>query len=42
MVARHNESRDLNIDLLKMTGLSQPIGEPILEERDSDGRGGEI
>ena len=40
VVARHNESRDLNIDLLKMTGLSQLIREPILKERDSDGKGG--
>jgi len=40
VVARHNESRDLNIDLLKMTGLSQLTREPILKESDSDGKGG--
>ena len=39
-MARHNESRDLNIDLLKMTGLSQLTREPILKESDSDGKGG--
>ena len=40
VVARHNESRDLNIDLLKMTGLSKLTREPILKESDSDGKGG--
>ena len=38
--ARHNESRDLNIDMLKMTGLSQVIREPVVKESDSDGKGG--
>ena len=40
MLVRHNESRDLNIDLLKMTGLSQLIREAILKVSDSDGKGG--
>ena len=38
--ARHNESRDLNIDLLHLTGLTQTVKEPIIQEPDSDGNGG--
>ena len=29
VIARHNESRDLNIELLKLTGLTQITKEPI-------------
>ena len=37
--ARHNESRDLNIELLKLTGLTQITKEPIVRESNSDGEG---
>jgi hypothetical protein len=38
--ARHNECRDLNIDILKATGLSQIVREPIIKESDMSGNGG--
>ena len=40
VVVWQNESRYLNIDKVKMIGLSQLIREPTLKETDSDGRGG--
>ena len=39
VIARHNESRDLNIELLKLSGLTQITKEPILSESNSDGEG---
>ena len=38
--ARHNESRDLNIDMLKLTGLTQIVSEPVIKEADKSGNGG--
>ena len=38
--ARHNESRDLNIDMLRLTGLSQAVCEPVIKEADKSGNGG--
>ena len=35
--ARHNESRDLNLDLLSLTGLTQTVREPLIKEPDSTG-----
>ena len=40
VTARHNESRDLNIDLIQQTGLTQTVREPILKEPDTSGKGG--
>ena len=37
---RHNESRDLNCDLLELAGLKQIISEPIIRESDSNGENG--
>ena len=39
VIARHNESRDLNIELLKLSGLTQITKEPIVKESNSDGEG---
>ena len=38
--ARHNESRDLNLDLIHLTGLTQTVKEPVLKEPGPDGLGG--
>ena len=38
--ARHNESRDFNIEMLKLTGLSQIVSEPVIKEADKNGNGG--
>ena len=35
--ARHNESRDLNLDLLSLTGLTQTVRELLIKEPDSTG-----
>ena len=40
MYGRHNESRDLNCDLLELAGLNQIISEPIIFESDSYGENG--
>ena len=37
---RHNESRDLNCDLLELAGLKQVTSEPIIRESDSNERMG--
>ena len=37
---RHNDFRDLNIDLLKKLGLTQVIEEPALKESSVDGTDG--
>ena len=37
MVERHNESRDLNLDLLSLTGLTQTVRELLIKEPDSTG-----
>jgi len=39
-VLRHNDFRDLNIDLLKKSGLTQVIEEPVLKESSVDGTDG--
>jgi hypothetical protein len=36
---RHNESQDLNIDLLSMAGLKQILREPVIKESGQDGEG---
>ena len=38
--ARHNESRDLNIDLINLSGLTQTVKEPVLKEPNQDGNNG--
>jgi len=38
--ARHNESRDLNLDLLQLTGLTQIVKEPIVKDSDKEGKNG--
>ena len=37
---RHNECRDLNCDLLKLSGLKHVISEPVLRESDVNGQNG--
>ena len=40
VVLRHNDFRDLNIDLLKKSGLTQVTEEPVLKESSVDGTDG--
>ena len=37
---RHNELRDLNIELVKSAGFTQTVKEPIVKETDKNGEGG--
>ena len=37
---RHNELRDLNIELVKSAGFTQTVKEPIIKETDKKGEGG--
>jgi len=37
---RHNELRDLNIELVKSAGFSQTVKEPIISDADKNGEGG--
>ena len=37
--ARHNASRDLSIDSIQQTGLTQTVKQPILKEPDTSGKG---
>ena len=39
VIARHNEFRDMNIELLKLAGLTWITKEPILRESNSAGEG---
>ena len=38
--ACHNESRDLNINLLHLVDFTQTVKDPIIQEPNSDGNGG--
>ena len=38
--ARNNESRDLNIDLINLSGLTQTVKEPVLKEPNQGGNNG--
>ena len=38
--AQHNDSRDLNMDLIHLTGLTQIVKELVLKEPGLDGLGG--